>query len=105
MSIFGSSHVKSDKILTDASSIEWEVSDIVTLNDHVATFKAVGGSAVSVYTTSTAFHDLGSLDNPHILISVVRSKKALGARLVLLAQAGRVTEDGQPDDIFRRAVA
>lgn len=105
VSIFGFDHVNPDKKLTGASSNEWEVSAVVSLNSHVAAFQAVGDSPVSIYKTSTAFHDLGSLERPPILISVVRSKKALGARLGLLSQAGRVIEEQQPDDVFRRAVA
>jgi hypothetical protein len=36
---------------------------------------------------------------------VVRDKAAMGSKLALLAQAGRVIEGEQPDDVYLRAVA
>jgi hypothetical protein len=104
-SIFGRDHVRAEKKLTGASSSEWEVSAVVSLEGRIAAFQAVGDRPISIYRTATAFHDLASLEKPPILIAVVRSKKALGSRLGLLSQAGRVIEERQSDDVFRRAAA
>jgi hypothetical protein len=71
----------------------------------LAVFQAVGNHANSIYRASTAFHDLSELPNPPIRIAVVKDKAALGAKLNMLAQAGRVIEDEQPDDVYVRAVA
>ena len=68
-------------------------------------FHAVSNHPNAVFKTSTAFHDLANLDNAPKLVAVVRDKAALGSRLALLAQAGRVIEGEQPDEVYLRAVA
>ena len=81
------------------------MSAIVCLSGKSAVFQAVSERAGSVYRTSAAFHDLALLEHPPTLVAVVQSKAALGTKLGLLAQAGRVIEQGQSDDVFRRAAA
>jgi hypothetical protein len=103
--IFGSNHVKPQRTLHGASSSEWKLSAIVTVDHHIAAFQAVSGKHTSIYRTVAAFHDLASLERPPTLVAVVESKKALGPRLGLLSQAGRVIEEGQPDEVFRKAAA
>jgi hypothetical protein len=39
------------------------------------------------------------------LVSVVRSKAALGSRFNILAQAGKVIEEEQSDDVYLQAAA
>jgi hypothetical protein len=68
-------------------------------------FQAVTNYPVAVFRASTAFHDLAALDNPPSLISVIRSKAEMGKNYSILAQAGRVIEIGQNDDVFLRAAA
>jgi hypothetical protein len=65
----------------------------------------VGAHANSVYRTSAAFHDLAELPSPPRLVAVVKDKHALGPKLMLLSQAGRVIESGQSDDVYQRAAA
>jgi hypothetical protein len=91
--------------IVGASSNEWDVSAVVQLPGGTAVFHAVSNHPSAVFKTSTAFHDLANLDNPPKLVAVVRDKTALGAKLALLAQAGRVIEGEQPDDVYLRAVA
>ena len=69
-----------------------------------AVFQAVGDHANSVYRATAAFHDIASLPDAPTLVSVVRSKAEMGPKLSLLAQASRVIEEGQPDQVYERAV-
>lgn len=87
-----------------ASSSEWDVSAIVSVNGKQAIFQAVGTHANSIYKATAAFHDLSLLENAPILVAVVRDKVTLGSRLGLLSQVGRVIEEHQPDATFQRAV-
>jgi hypothetical protein len=105
ISLFGEAHVRSDTEAIGASTNPWEVSAIVELDGRRAIFQAVANHANSVYRTSTAFRDIGALDSPPKLISVVQSKTAFGPRLALLTQAGSVIEQGQSDQVFLRAAA
>jgi hypothetical protein len=91
--------------IVGASSNEWDVSAVIQLPGGTAVFHAVSNHPNAVFKTSTAFHDLANLDNAPKLVAVVRDKAALGSRLALLAQAGRVIEGEQPDDVYLRAVA
>lgn len=91
--------------IVGASSSEWDVSAVVQLPAGIAVFHAVSNHPNAVFKTSTAFHDLANLNNPPKLVSVVRDKAAMGSKLALLAQAGRVIEGEQPDDVYLRAVA
>jgi hypothetical protein len=102
--IFGAAHVHPGKMV-GASTSEWDVTAIVERGGKSTVFQAVAPHANSVYRTNSAFHDLAALDNAPKLVAVVRDKTALGARLALLAQAGRIIEDKQPDDVYERAAA
>lgn len=101
--IFGPEKVESDCKIVGVSTTEWELSAIVSVADHRAVFHAVSNHGNSVYRTSAAFHDLAALDKPPTLTSVVRSKKALGPWLSILAQAGNVIEEEQGDPVYRKA--
>lgn len=104
--IFGTGRVRPEGIsLVGLSTNSWEVSAFVELGDHGAVFDAVAKHRNSIYRTATKFHDLAALDNPPRLIAVVRDKEELGVGLALLAQAGRVIEDDQANDVFERAAA
>ena len=105
VAVFGDTHVSAAPKIVGSSSSEWEMSAVVRADDHKAVFQAVGDHANSIYRTKAAFHDLGALDDAPVLIAVVHDSKALGPKLGLLAQAGRVIEGGQPDDVYRRAAA
>ena len=79
---------------------------VAELGDHRAVFQAVGGAAVSIYRTTTVFHDLALLEPPPTLIAVVPGRKLLEPRHHhLLSQAGRVIEVNDADDVYRRAAA
>lgn len=88
-----------------ASTSEWEVSAIVDGNGKQTVFAAVSNHANSVFRTSAAFHDLLALERAPNVVSVVRSKAALGAKFGILAQAGRVIEEDESDEVYRRAAA
>lgn len=94
-----------DGKVTGSSSTEWDVSAISQFDGESAVFQIVTNYPVSIFRTSTAFHDISALDRPPRLISVVKSKKELGKNYSILAQAGRVIEIDQPDTAFERAVA
>lgn len=101
--LFGSENVAPEQSITGASTNEWEMSAVVSYRGRKTVFQAVS-NANSVYRTSTAFRDIAGLDNPPRLVAVVRDMKALGPRKALLAP-GRVIEEAQPDDLFRKAAA
>jgi hypothetical protein len=106
VAIFGPSRVKPEGIsLPGMSTNLWEVSAFVELGDHGAVFDAVSKHRNSIYRTATKFHDIAALDNPPRLIAVVHDKEELGVGLALLAQAGRVIEQDQANDVFLRAAA
>jgi hypothetical protein len=58
-----------------------------------------------LFKTSAAFHDLGLPEKPPNLVSVVRSKLALGSKFNILAQAGKVIEKEQADEVYWQAAA
>ncbi len=97
--------VRHDGKVVGASSIEWDVTAVATVDSHLAIFQAVSNYPIAVYKASTAFHDLAALDQPPVLVSVVPSKAEMGKNYSILAQVGRVVEVGQPDDAFFRAAA
>lgn len=104
VSIFGSGSLEERTTITGASTTAWNVSAILHVEGKLAVFQAVGDHANSVYRASAAFHDLGSLPDEPTLVSVVRSKVELGSKLNLLAQAGRVIEEAQSDQVYERAI-
>jgi hypothetical protein len=94
------------EVMRGSSSIEWDVSAVVeTGQKPPVVFQAVSNHSTSIYRTNSAFHDIATLKTPPRLVAVVRSKPALGSRLALLTQAGRVIEEDQPGDVFRRAAS
>ncbi|RWN01051.1 MAG: hypothetical protein EOR86_04145 [Mesorhizobium sp.] len=101
--LFGAPNV-SHAPITGASNNEWRVSATVAYQGHKVIFQAVGEHANSVYKASTAFHDIAGLPHAPRLVAVVKSKKAMGSKLSLLAPA-RVVEEAQPDDLFKKAAA
>lgn len=103
--IFGPAKLDEQQSILGVSTNTWNVSAIVRSEGKLAVFQAVGDHANSIYRASAAFHDLAALPDAPTLVSVVRDKQALGPKLSLLAQAGRVIEEGQPDDVYRRAAA
>jgi hypothetical protein len=94
-----------DEQVTGASSTEWEVSAIARIDGRHAVFQAVANHPSSIYKTSTAFHDIAALDDAPLLVSVVSSKAEFGKSYNILAQAGRVIEVAQPDEVYLRAAA
>ena len=88
--LFGDNNVHVAEKLRGSSSSEWDFSAVVHLDSKIAAFQAVSNHAGSIYRTNSAFHDLAAMPKPPTLVAVVRDKTALGARLSLLSQAGRV---------------
>ena len=88
-----------------ASSTEWEVSASTNIDGHKTIFQAVSNYPVAVYMASTAFHDIAALEVPPSLVSVVASKKEMGANLSLLSQAGKVVEIGLEDALLKDLAA
>jgi hypothetical protein len=106
ISLFGEPHVAVGRKLRGISATEWGVSALVDYSSNrPVVFQAVSNHPTSVYRTNSAFHDLAAIPKAPKLIAVVRNKKALGPRLGLLSQAGRVIEENQSEDVFRKAVA
>lgn len=105
VSLFGEPCVVIGRKLKGASSTEWGISALVDYANKRSVFQAVSNHPTSVYRTNSAFHDLAAIPKAPKLIAVVRNKKALGPRLSLLSQAGRVIEESQSEDVFRRAAA
>lgn len=97
--------VEHDGKYIGASSTEWEVTAVAKVDGHTAVFQAVPNYPVSVFKASTAFHDLAALEHAPSLVSVVVSKAEMGKNYAILAQAGRVVEIGQGDNVFLKAVA
>jgi hypothetical protein len=101
--VFGEGKLDDRQDIVGLSTNAWKVSAIVHVDGKLAVFQAVGDHANSIYRVSAAFHDIAALPSAPSLVSVVKSKKALGSRLSLLSQAGRVIEESQADDAYRRA--
>lgn len=91
--------------IVGASTTEWDVTAVTKVNGHSTVFQAVPNWPVSVFKASTAFHDLAALENPPTLVSVVSKKAEMGKNYSILAQAGKVIEVGQADDVFRKVAA
>lgn len=103
--VFRGSRIESEQTIKGASAHEWTVSNALYLDDRLVIFQAVGNHAYSIYKASTAFHDLNELPTPPRCVAVVKDREALGVNLNVLAQAGRVIQGDQPDDVYVRAAA
>jgi len=103
--VFGPASLQENQRVNGASATEWKVAAILRIEGHMAVFQAVSDNANSIYRASAAFHDIASLPAAPSLIAVVQSKADLGSKLGILSQVARVVEDGQSDDVFRRAAA
>lgn len=103
--IFGEASLVDGRSIKGSSTNPWDVSAILQVDSHLTVFQAVGSHANSIYRASTAFHDLAELPSPPRLVAVVKDKAALGARLSLLSQAGRVIQSDQADEVYMRAAA
>lgn len=102
--VFGQDHVSDRPDIVGSSTVVWQVTAVVSLNEHRTVFQAVANHANSLYRTSTAFKDIAATEYPPRLVAVVRNKSAFGAKISLLSP-GRVIEETQPDDLYRRAAA
>lgn len=105
VTIFGAGKLEDRQTIDGASTSPWDVSAIVNVDGEEIVFQAVAAHANSIYRTSAAFHDLAALPSPPKLVSVVKDKAALGRRLSILSQAGRVIETEQDDSVYMRAAA
>ncbi len=103
--VFGAEKVAEGERVLGHSTTEWPVSALVTIDGRKAVFQVVSEHPNSVYRTSTAFHDIAEAGRDLRLVAFVRSKAALGAKKLALLSPGRVLEEGQADDFFRRAAA
>lgn len=97
--------VEHDGKIVGASSTEWDVTAVAKIDGHMAVFQAVSNYPVAVFKASTAFHDLAALEHPPSLVSVISSKAEMGKNYSILAQAGRVVEIEQSDEVFMKAAA
>jgi hypothetical protein len=104
-SVFGAALRLPDQKIKGPSTTEWDVSAIVDRGDKRTVFHAVANHPGSIFKVSAAFHDLALLEPPPNLVSVVRSKAALGSKFNILAQAGKVIEEEQADDVYLQAAA
>jgi hypothetical protein len=103
--IFGQSKVEPKAKIVGASTNDWEVTSLVRLGDRDAVFDVVSNHHISVFSTATKFRDLALLSRPPISVAVVQDKKAMGAYYGILAQAGHVIQDNEPDSVIVRATA
>ncbi|MDA9432086.1 hypothetical protein [Bradyrhizobium sp. CCBAU 51627] len=102
--LFGQGMVDPKATVFGASTNEWTVSAIVKFPDHNAVFQAVGSHSNSIYKASTEFRDLSALKSGPRLIAVVKDTASLGQKLALLSPA-KVLEQGQADELYRKAAA
>lgn len=102
--IFGRNRIEHKPII-GASTNEWNVSAILHSDSGLVVFQAVGKHPNSVYRASAAFHDLAELPSPPTRVAVVKDKASLGPKLNVLAQAGRVIQGDQTDEVYERAAA
>lgn len=103
--IFGKPRLDEAQSIMGSSTSEWNVSAIVHTDGTTTVFQAVSNHPNSIYKASTVFHDLMGLVNPPHRVAVVRDRGALGPKLGVLAQAGRVIQGDQGDDVYERAAA
>jgi hypothetical protein len=101
--IFGPTNLQEGQKIIGSSTNEWEVSAILHTESGLVVFQAVGNHANSIYRANTAFHDLSNLPNPPQRVAVVKDKASLGPKLNMLAQAGRVIQGDQPDEVYLKA--
>lgn len=103
--IFGKDAVQPDERISGQSAKEWEVDALVHHGGALIVFDFVRKRAQSVYAVSAKFHDIRAVERPPLAVAVVESKEELGPYHSILAQAGRVIEASQTDDVFMRAAA
>lgn len=104
-SVFKGAKIESGETMKGASTHDWTVSNVLYFPDRTVIFQAVGNHAYSIYRASTAFHDLGELPKPPQCVAVVKDLQSLGPNLNVLAQAGRVIQGDQTDEVYVRAAA
>ena len=103
--VFGTDRVVPQPEIMGHSHISWPMTAIVKNGSRSMVFQAVSNHAQSVYRANTAFHDLSILDDPPILVSVVRDKQELGEKISLLSQTSKVIETDANAEVYRRLVA
>lgn len=103
--IFRGMRIEPDEEIRGASAHPWTVSAAIHMDSGLVVFQAVGNHAYSIYKASTAFHDLNELPTPPRCVAVVKDKNALGVNLNVLAQACRVIQGDQADEVYRSAAA
>lgn len=102
--VFGKQNVHEGERIVGQSTTEWLVSAVVSIDAHKAVFQAVSDHPNSIYRTSTAFRDLSQTESGLRLVAFVRSKAGIGPKLSLLVP-GKIIEESQADEFFRRAAA
>ena len=103
VAVFGSMRVEPQVTMIGPSTKEWHLDALVRLEDRQAVFQAVTSHHASVYSTSAMFHDLALIERAPVMVSVVKDRAELGAFLGILAQAGHVIEESQPDMAYETA--
>jgi len=103
--IFGHGKVEPKARIVGASTNDWEVTSLVHLDGRDVIFDVVSNHHVSAFSTATKFHDVALLSKPPVAVAVVQDKKAMGAYYGILAQAGNVIQDNEPDSVIIRAAA
>ncbi len=103
--IFGKARIDETAKIIGSSASEWDVSAILHGEAGSVVFQAVGNHAFSIYRAASAFHDIALLPNAPGRVAVVKDRKAMGTKLNVLAQAGRVIQGDQSDETYVRAAA
>lgn len=93
-------NVEFGESIKGSSTSDWNMSAVVHRDSGLVVFQAVGSHANSVYRTSAAFHDLAELPKPPVRIAVVKDRGAMGSKLGVLAQAGRIIELDREDETY-----
>ena len=103
--VFGRDAVRPEGKLVGQSAKSWVVDAVVYTTGRQTAFDFVRNNAQSVYAVAAKFHDIRAVEQPPLAVAVVESKEALGPYHSILAQAGRVIEASQSDEVFLRAAA
>lgn len=100
--IFRPSDIARDAHIVGASSTQWHITSLVTVEGRKIAFEAVSKYPISVVNAAAKFGDIARLENAPSRVSVVSSKKALGTYLGVLSYSSNVIERTAEDRIYHR---
>lgn len=105
VSVFGTKRVTRNARVPGVSTHPWPIKARVDTGQSVSLFEFASHHYASVVSVAAKFNDIARIEAAPKLVTVVRSKLALGDFLGVLSQASSVVEAGATNETFERLAA